>query len=155
MMDALTEYTREEVQTGNDRLTQLATHLETADDHHRAAGERPYDQGTVRHYTDANGKPFERGDPRWHCGSPACAVGHAEALFRDDRLFYDTDTFFALTSEESDELFSSIGCGDAETSLAAAAYIHSFVERRKLELSREPSEEPRQEEGDQLDLVGP
>lgn len=43
---------------------------------------------------------------------------------------------FGITVEESDELFGSEGCGDAQTPKQAARYIERFVARKEREAAR-------------------
>ena len=156
MMEALENFSVEEIQRGNDRLMALAEYLETADDEHARRGERPYDQGTIWHHRDINGEDFPEGDERRGCGTPGCASGHASVLFEKERD-YDInheEPFFAMGDDEYCNTFGSVGCNFAKSAKQASDYIKALVEQRRLELSQMPSEEPK-EEGDPLDLVGP
>lgn len=94
-------------------------------------------------------------DENW-CGTPACALGHfgsrrdLQSLMRPGYsnpegfgdslpvLFYNNnkqvdfasrtiEKYFGITSDQTYELFSMIGCGKARTVDAAATYIENFV----------------------------
>ena len=80
-------------------------------------------------------------DAEHTCGSPACALGHY--AFRGDlQKTFTPDSFrtgglacdapevqehFGITSRQACQLFSAAGCGEAQTTSAAAEYIEKFV----------------------------
>jgi hypothetical protein len=99
--------------------------------------------------------------PAIDCGTPACALGHY-ASRRDLQRVFDLGKsggrfgtvwglrvtgkrglagfndravldHFALSKEESAELFDQDGCGDAKTTKQAARYIRKFVARKERE----------------------
>ncbi len=116
-----------DIKLGNERLLQLAEILDTADERHIRANEPTYDQDIFAH----------------DCGTPACAAGHwmaahpyswdlAEAATIDGRsAYWGLRLEFALDELDYNELFSSVGCGQAKTAKDAAAYIRAFVARRQ------------------------
>lgn len=82
------------------------------------------------------------------CGTPACVLGHygiayprsgvTKVLFGLRIVSLESAmSHFCLTEEETDELFSGWGCGDAKTGKQAAKYIRKFVERKEKEDRRE------------------
>lgn len=105
---------------GNRRLLELATYLDTADANHIAAGEPTYMQREWKH----------------PCGTPACAEGHAFALFKDapELKQHDMDLFLCVGSWEWLELFGIEGCDNAKSAAEAAAYIRAFVSARSYVL---------------------
>jgi hypothetical protein len=91
---------------------------------------------------------FDMGIYAHHCGTPACAIGHyasrtdlqdllflskggnlCSATTRDSIDYYEAWVLqhFGITDEQSDELFSPQGCGNAETPNQAADFIEAFV----------------------------
>jgi hypothetical protein len=100
---------------------------------------------------------FDMGDYVNDCGTPACALGHyafrtdlqtlcviknrgdgsflIEYREHDDERGYDRLDFddgsvlehFGISIEEAEDLFSSNGCGEAQTPNEAAEYIERFV----------------------------
>lgn len=118
---------------GEKNLMLLSAHLWDADARHLAANEPTYDQLEEVHA----------------CGTPACAIGHARALFKsslNDRYvriwrnaslivageqLFELDYLADRRYAEWDELFSTLGCGYARSAREAAVYIRGFV-RRKL-----------------------
>ena len=102
---------------GMANLLLLADILEVADARNRAAGAPTYTQRDHLH----------------DCGTPACALAHWYAHKGSTWLDADVNEVleeFALTPQESMELFSGRGCGNAGTAQAAAEYIRRFVARR-------------------------
>lgn len=103
------------------------------------------------------GKPedFDMHDYVNYCGTPACALGHFASrgdlqaflkIYRGPEsqtpylvyadtgaaAFHDADEvyeYFDIDEDESDELFNSHGCGNAQTNIQAAEYIEDFVAR--------------------------
>lgn len=125
------------LEVGNRNLMKLAAILDKADAEHRKKGEPTYKQEAVAH----------------GCGTPACAIGHWMAnvesqryeffklrengglyRFRSNRAFVDIiglgERTFHLTEEQSDDLFGSEGCDEAQTAKQAADYIRKFVRGR-------------------------
>lgn len=118
---------------GERRLLKLADVLDLADERHRAKKEPTYDQGQITH----------------DCGTPACAIGHwiphsrRRLIFTKEGVLFHAENFgidgirnaghkeFRITYDQSDELFSSHGCGGARTAKQAAKYIRRFVKRVK------------------------
>lgn len=100
------------------------------------------------------------------CGTPACAFGHYASrtdlqklvVFGDNKLdiFYsdkikatsntcynradfDDDLVqehFGITLDESTELFGTVGCGRAKTTLQAANYIEGFLENKRWDIKK-------------------
>ena len=83
----------------------------------------------------------------WDCGTPGCALGHyayrtdlQDAFFLDESgtiqtagrgCLISTSCFhFGITAQEEIELFSSKGCGVANTAEQAALYIENFIQRK-------------------------
>lgn len=101
-------------------LEKLASILDTADEEHIAAGEPTYSQFRMRHA----------------CGSPACALGHWHAVHPEHtKVLYDEEQVFDITTDDWYELFDCRGCGGAQTSKEAAAYIRGFIQRKRNEES--------------------
>lgn len=115
---------------------------------------------TMSHYIhgDYYDEARPRYNPKW-CGTPACALGHYGArkdlqrLMRvipiksandqeyptliynnigDEVVYKDSLIMkhFGLDNNEVEELFSSVGCGMAETPKEAARYIVKFVTQK-------------------------
>lgn len=99
-------------------------------------------------------KRFYQGKFAHSCGTPACAFGHYAArrdlqktfklnvndvgtdwVTKDGRpVWYDEESVtshFGITEDQGRELFSSQGCGNAQTPKQAARYIERFVEKNK------------------------
>lgn len=95
------------------------------------------------------------GEPKHKCGTPACAIGNYAArkdLQKTFKLFgpragepgtlasngskvltIESDkvlNHFGITTSESTKLFSSYGCGNAKTPLAAAKFIRKFIKEK-------------------------
>lgn len=111
-----------EIEEGNKRLLNLARVLSKVDEQHAKKGERGYNQETFRH----------------PCGVPACALGHYIYTKRGKETGFYTVTSssyaieeFALDLTGYMQLFSSWGCGNAQSGKAAAAFIRKFVKERK------------------------
>ena len=99
---------------------------------------------------------FDMGDYT-RCGSPSCVFGHyaASSLQNEFELGefsvqsiggrpvytgnHEMCEHFGLTEDESFELFSGRGCGEAQTPAEARAYIRTFIDRhRAAEASAAP-----------------
>jgi hypothetical protein len=121
---------------GADRLLQLADILDKAE---------------PQNYSVMNARMEGYNQNKWthSCGTPACALGHW-AMANTDRWCRDEDggvslhqfsgrtsrsarEEFGISAHEFVELFSSLGCGQADHNpQKAAAYIRAFVERKMM-----------------------
>lgn len=88
------------------------------------------------------------------CGTPACALGHyglrqdlqSLLVYAPDKPYgkdlrsaetrqlvsyqdYEVLEHFGITYDQSEELFDSDGCGNAQTAIEAAQYLEEFVAR--------------------------
>ena len=101
-------------------LEELASILDTADEEHIVAGEPTYSQLRMQHA----------------CGSPACALGHWHAVHPEHNEFlFAEEQVFEISADDWYELFDYRGCGGAQTSKEAAAYIRGFIARQRNEES--------------------
>ncbi len=85
----------------------------------------------------------------WHCGTPACAMGHYAARrdLQSDFVLTPTGSLknnagiyvgafeighhFQISLRQEDELFGCRGCGGACTAIDAAEFIEQFVADRE------------------------
>jgi hypothetical protein len=101
------------------QLAFLATILDTADERHARAGERPYDQMDFAH----------------PCGTPSCALGHLRFAYSRSAVLTPV-TFEASWAQhlkaknfiDWDMIFGAYGCNGAKTAQQAADYIRFYVE---------------------------
>lgn len=136
----MSEFTTEQIAAGNRELLRLAgildkAHVEYATD--------------ASHLGGSTSKGYDQSEWYHECGTPACAYGHYVAhspekfdawlggyVYRAtghgaiNEIELVSRREFALTLGEKRDLFSTEGCGYAQTAAEAAAFIRRFVAAR-------------------------